>query len=222
MEAALRESEKYLTTLINSTAEVIFVVKMPEIRVEFVNRAVRDIFGYRPKEVIGQATRMFYPDESGFLAFGQKLQAAIADGDSQLRSEQELRRKNGDRLWAEINTTFLFSNGQLSQVISVIRDVTERKQAEEALRGSQERLRAIVDNLVDGVITIDDTGVVQSFNPGAERIFGYAPDEVCGRNVNMLMPELDVSVRSVGASLLPVTVMVTSSMLDTAAWESVA
>ena len=68
-------------------------------------------------------------------------------------------------------------------------EIAEREHAEEALRGSEERLRAIVDNLVDGVITIDDTGVVQSFNPGAERIFGYAPDEVVGGNVRMLMPE---------------------------------
>lgn len=68
-------------------------------------------------------------------------------------------------------------------------EINEREHAEEALRESEKRLRAIVDNLVDGVITIDDTGMVQSFNPGAERIFGYAPDEVVGTNVRMLMPE---------------------------------
>ena len=86
------------------------------------------------------------------------------------------------------------STTTLAKAYAVLQtESSERKQAEEALRGSQERLRAIVDNLVDGVITTDDTGVVQSFNPGGESIFGYAPDEACGRNVTLLMPELDLA-----------------------------
>ncbi len=68
-------------------------------------------------------------------------------------------------------------------------DITSRQRAEEALRASEERLRAVIDSMVIGVITIDEQGVVQSFSPGAERMFGYAPDEVVGNNVRMLMPE---------------------------------
>jgi len=54
---------------------------------------------------------------------------------------------------------------------------------------SKSRLRAIVDTAVDAIITIDGQGTVQEFSPSAERLFGYAADEVVGRNVNMLMPE---------------------------------
>ncbi|MCH8213974.1 MAG: PAS domain S-box protein [Proteobacteria bacterium] len=68
-------------------------------------------------------------------------------------------------------------------------DITSRRRAELALRESEERLRAVIDSLVIGVITIDKQGVVQSFSPGAERMFGYAPDEVVGNNIRMLMPE---------------------------------
>jgi PAS domain S-box-containing protein len=64
-----------------------------------------------------------------------------------------------------------------------------RGRAQEALREREQRLRLILDSLVVGVITIDQMGVVQSFNPGAERIFGYGPDEVVGKSVNMLVPE---------------------------------
>ncbi len=67
--------------------------------------------------------------------------------------------------------------------------VVERGRAQEALREREHWLRLILDSLVVGVITIDEMGVVQSFNPGAESIFGYGPDEVMGRNVSMLVPQ---------------------------------
>ena len=62
---------------------------------------------------------------------------------------------------------------------------------EAALRRSEARLRSIVECAVEGIITIDDHGLVETFNPAAERLFGYAASEVIGRNVNMLMPSPD-------------------------------
>jgi two-component system sensor kinase FixL len=56
------------------------------------------------------------------------------------------------------------------------------------VRGSGERLRSIIDSAVDGIIVIDQKGHVESFNPAAERLFGYPRSEVIGRNVSMLMP----------------------------------
>jgi PAS domain S-box-containing protein len=71
----------------------------------------------------------------------------------------------------------------------VVHDLTIRVGVEEQLRASEERWRAVIDAAIDGIIVIDADGKVESFNPGATRLFGYSEDEVIGRNVNMLMPE---------------------------------
>lgn len=67
-------------------------------------------------------------------------------------------------------------------------DVTDRKQAYAALHESEIRLRGIVDTAPDGIIRIDERGTILSFNPAAEDLFGYAADEIIGRNVKRLLP----------------------------------
>lgn len=81
----------------------------------------------------------------------------------------------------------------LALVVASARAQTERQRAEESLRASEHRLRAIVSNSADGIITIDDRGIIESFNPAAERMFGYPASDVIGRNVSALMPEPDRS-----------------------------
>jgi PAS domain S-box-containing protein len=65
----------------------------------------------------------------------------------------------------------------------------ERKRAEDLLMHSEERLRAMIETAVDGIITIDEGGIITSANPAAERIFGYSAAEAIGRHVNTLIPD---------------------------------
>lgn len=72
-------------------------------------------------------------------------------------------------------------------------EIAARKEIEQSLIEGEERIRAIVDTVVDGIITINQRGQVITFNPSAERIFGYSADEIVGTNVKTLMPEPDQS-----------------------------
>lgn len=71
--------------------------------------------------------------------------------------------------------------------------VTNLKQVKGELERSQHQLQSIISNVMDGIITINEKGEIEGFNPAAENIFGYLQQEVLGRNVNMLMPEPDRS-----------------------------
>jgi PAS domain S-box-containing protein len=80
--------------------------------------------------------------------------------------------------------------GKLAVVLHAFqRTVEDVKKTSAALAHSQTHLRAVVDYAVDGLFTIDSTGIVKSFNPACERLFGYAASEVIGRNIASLMPE---------------------------------
>ncbi len=70
-------------------------------------------------------------------------------------------------------------------------EIAERVRVEEALRQSEARNRSIVETAIDGIITIDEQGRIESFNPAAEHIFGYRESDVIGKNVAMLMPSPD-------------------------------
>ncbi|MFU8788930.1 MAG: PAS domain S-box protein [Methylobacter sp.] len=84
------------------------------------------------------------------------------------------------------------ADGKPLNMLGVVQDITERKLIEYRLLEKQERLiifNHIIDSVADAVITIDDAGCIGSFNPAAEKLFGYSADEVIHRNINMLMPE---------------------------------
>jgi PAS domain S-box-containing protein len=99
-------------------------------------------------------------------------------------------RPDGREVWLEKASRAEFdSTGRLVRVKCLTVDITERRRTEVELRDREERLRAIVNTIADGIITIDDRGMIENLNPAAARMFGYSPEEVVGRNVTMLMPE---------------------------------
>jgi diguanylate cyclase (GGDEF)-like protein/PAS domain S-box-containing protein len=67
-------------------------------------------------------------------------------------------------------------------------DITEHLRAARALRLREQRLEGIINTVADGIVTVDDTGIIQTFNPAAESIFGFRKSEVVGRNIRSLIP----------------------------------
>lgn len=151
-------------------------------RVETWNSGGERITGYQAEEIVGRHVSCLYLDSD--FAVGkpvQDLKAAVTQG--RLEDEGWRVRQDGSRFWACSVITPLFDQaGQHRGYAAMIRDIADHRREDEALR-------SVLEHVLDGIITIDDQGRVQSFNPAAENLFDYQAAEVLGQNVKMLMPD---------------------------------
>ncbi len=157
-------------------------------RIEWVNEGFTRITGYTLDEVRGKVP-------GDFLQGTETDAETIAYIREQLSKDEGFTteivnyRKSGEKYWVRIEVQPLLDEaGRLTGYMAIETDVTEQRAAEQALRESEARSRAILETTVDAIITIDVHGRVESFNSAAERIFQYTAGEVIGRNVKMLMP----------------------------------
>lgn len=148
------------------------------------NRGAEQIYGYTPEEAIGKPVTMLIPQER--LDEEPRILERIRRGEKINHYETVRRRKDGTFLNISLTVSPLRdARGNIVGASKVARDITQRKQAEEA----QSRLAAIVATSDDAIISKDLNGIINSWNRGAEQIFGYTPEEAIGKPVTMLIPE---------------------------------
>jgi PAS domain S-box-containing protein len=182
-EAALRGSEERFRTLVQNLHDYAILMTDPDGFVTDWSEGAERVTGFTAQEAIGAHVSILYtPEQVAAGEPGRELAEAATTG----RAEREdwRVRKGGERFWAnEVVTAVRGAGGGVVAFAKITRDLGNRNWMEAALRESEERFRLIVDNVSDyAIITTDPRGVVTSWNPGAERIFGYAAGEIVGRN----------------------------------------
>ena len=125
-------------------ADAVFSIKLPERTIEWFNDSYQ-VLGYTQEECIGESTEKFYSDTDAYQKLAVLLDAAIKSGQQVLSFEALLRRSNGEIIPAEVRTTFYREHGKVVSATAVVRDVTERHQAEELLKDSEEKFRSLME-----------------------------------------------------------------------------
>jgi PAS domain S-box-containing protein len=151
------------------------------------NKAAERIFGYTAAEMLGQPISRLAPPGRADEIVG--ILGRIKAGERVEHYETERRRKDGRIIQVALTISPIRNQaGQIVGASKIARDITQTKLAETALSEREAHLRSILGTVPDGMIVIDERGIIQSFSATAERMFGFTAGEVCGRNVSILMP----------------------------------
>jgi two-component system sensor kinase FixL len=175
-------------TLIATAADGIIVIDVKG-TIQVYNTACERMFGYSAEETVGHNVKMLMPspyheEHDGYLSryrmTGEKRIIGIG-------REVVGRRKDGAAFPMYLSVGEGSLDGQRI-FVGIIHDLTERKRADAALIEREAKLSSILDTAPDAIITIDETGIIESFNAAAIRLFGYAEQEIVGKNIKFLMP----------------------------------
>ncbi len=197
-----------LAAIVNSSEDAIFSLNLDGI-IKTWNQGAQRLYGYSSDEAIGQPIFMIEAPDAPWgwhqlleqIQRGEQMTVVETKHQRKDRSQVDVservspiletrrRRKDSSHVQVALSVAPISNEqGQIVGVSAIVRDITEQKRAEAALRESEERLRAVLDTAADAIISIDQHGIISSINPATVQMFGYAQDELLGQNVNILMP----------------------------------
>ena len=188
LEEALQESDKRFRALIENSSDAITLLDAGG-RVVFDSPAAAGMLGYAPEDWFGKEIfPLIHPEDLPEIqGLFQKLAGTPG---ARAAGTFRLRHKSGAWLWIEATAANLLAEPAVKAMVINYRDVTGRKQAEEALRESEEVFRGFLEQSEDAIMLTDEKGVVTQWSKGAEKLTGYARDELVGK------PLWDVQLRS--------------------------
>ena len=200
IEEDMQERERGYRLLEENISDVIWVTDM-ELRLTYISPSVTRLLGYTVEETMAlrfedALTRVSVEAGRGALAAG--LVGRKEDLLTPQTLQVEMKRKDGSTVWAESTHRFVWDrNGQPFEILGVLRDITERKKAEETLRASEEKYRLLTEKMNDIIWTLDLSLRTTYVSPSIEKVLGFTPEERLTQHPQMQMtPESFAQVQA--------------------------
>jgi PAS domain S-box-containing protein len=187
-EEALRASEEKYRELVENVNDVIYSVGLDG-TISYVSPSVERVIGYTPAELLGKR----FPD----LVYKDDLSKTTSefrrrvDGVVEL-AEYRLVAKDGALRWVNTTSRQLRSGDRVVGLTGILTDVTERKNAESAIRESEEKYRELVESVSEVIYSVDLDGTINYVSPSIERVVGYRPEELLGKRFAEFIHKDDV------------------------------
>lgn len=153
------------------------VIGLRERQIISANRAVEAIFGWKPEEIIGRNTRLLYRSDEEFEEIGRHFYPVL-ERQRIFSEEFPCRHRDGHDILCFVSTSRIGANLEEKRIVATYEDITERKRAEAALKGSEERLRAILEGSPTPTFVIDRGHRVIGWNKALEELTGVRSEDV--------------------------------------------
>ena len=177
-EEDLSRRGQLLRTVIETSPDPVFV-KNRESQFLFANPATLGAIGKPADEVVGHSTGEIFDDPASGLAIEGNDRRIMESGVAEV-VEETVPSPGGERVFLSTKTPWLDSTGQVIGIVGISRDITQRKRTEEALRVSERRFRALIEQSSDILLLVDGSGRVGFCSPAAAVALGWKPEEVEG------------------------------------------
>ena len=176
-------SQQRLLNMFNEIEDYAIVLLDEMGNVESWNRGAEKIKGYRAEEILGKNFQIFYTPEDQATDLPQRLLSEAAAYEK-VTQEGWRVRKDKSRFWSSVLITAIHSEaGHVIGFTKIIRDLTAAKLSQDSLKESEDRYSKMISEVSDyAIILLDSNGNIENWNKGAEKIKGYAPDEIIGKN----------------------------------------
>lgn len=174
-----------LRTILDHSADLVLMMDATA-TITWISESAERLSGFTPDDLIGSDALAFvHPDDVG--AVTQHIVDALEPGSSPDDPVTvRILDCNGSVHWLEAVGWNHLEEPTIRQIVVHLRDVTEQHEMTAQLRASEARIRGIFDSAVDGIVTVDPDGFVESFNRGAEDIFGWSANEIVGKRCDLL------------------------------------
>lgn len=185
----LKRSEERYRELVESANSIILRMDRSG-TIVFFNEFAQRFFGYGEGEILGRSVvgTILKDSECSARNLGDLVANIGARPEQYASIMSENVRRNGERVWvAWTNKPVLGPDGQVVEILCVGIDMTERKHAEEELRQSEAKLRAITHSTQDAILMMDPAGRISYWNPAAEKMFGWSEQEALGRDLHTFL-----------------------------------
>ncbi|MHC4479087.1 MAG: PAS domain S-box protein, partial [Planctomycetota bacterium] len=188
-QEALQQSEQKYRSLIANIPDVVWTSDENG-NTTFISANVEDIFGYSPEEIYSQGDRLWFgrihPDDLERVV-KEAFKAVFEEG-KRLDVEYRIRRKDGQWIWIQDRSIGAYEKDGVKYADGVFFDITERKQAEEALRESEETAAALLNATSDAALLIDGQGSVIALNKSMAESLGTTAEEIIGTVIYDYLP----------------------------------
>ena len=179
-EQELQRTTQLLEKTLESLNEAVLVVDPSERTIVTCNAAVEQVFGYQKEELIGASTAQLHMSPESYERFADLSEPAL-DAKGSFVGEYQMRRKDGRVIETEHVVTPLESEEWPQGVVSVVRDITERKRRERKLRQKERRYQAVFEDPNILVALVDPDGTVRNINQTAMRFVDASLEDVRGQ-----------------------------------------